>query len=185
MQLNRHNEQSHVHSTRSRNVKQFIDEILEKYRPRLTQQKINIETDLDTFDAEFHPSLLHSAAAALVENAIGSMPNGGEISVTLIDGKHQWELEVADSLGMAYNSFEKESEKPAKTLPVIIPFAETEKLRDAHRAAIAQGGQIQSWNCPQGGTANVLVIPRYRAQASRNQAAPDSHEQGQKHAENG
>jgi len=137
----------------------------------MKQQKIILETDLDTFDAFINPKLLHSAAAALVENAIEAMPNGGEISITLIDGKHQWELEVADSFGMAFNSFERKNQPTDDTLPVVIPFPQTERLRNAHRAAMAHGGQIQTWSCPQGGTAHVLVIPRRRVRPNPNKPA--------------
>ena len=166
MQLNRQKQTSNLGTSQSRNVEQFIRELVDVYRPKMTEQKIVLETDFDSFDACVSPSLLHSAAAALVENAIEAMPNGGEISITLIDGKFQWELEVADSLGMAFNSFERKTQKSDESLPVIIPFPETEKLRNAHRAAMQQGGQIQSWSCPQGGTAHVLVIPRQRVQSN-------------------
>lgn len=171
MQLNRHKQSFYVDLSQSRNVEQFISELVNVYRPRMTQQRIILETDFDTFDACVYPSLLHSAASALVENAIEAMPNGGEISITLIDGKYQWELEVADSLGMAFNSFERSTRNPDNSLPVVIPFPETEQLRNAHRAALKQGGQIQTWSCPQGGTAHVLVIPRKRVPA--NPVEPD------------
>jgi K+-sensing histidine kinase KdpD len=174
MQLNRP-KQTNISQTNTSespqpcNVEHLINQLVDEYRPRMTQRKINLETDFDTFDACVDPSLLHSAAAALVENAIEAMPNGGEISITLIDGKYQWELEVADSFGMAFNSFEQESQESDNSLPVVIPFPETERLRNAHRAAMAQGGQIQTWSCPQGGTAHVLVIPRQRVNSNPQQ----------------
>lgn len=171
MQLNRHEKTTNASSPQSRNVEQFISKLVNEYRPRMKLQKIMLETDFDTFDACINPNLLHSAAAALVENAIEAMPNGGEISITLIDGKYQWELEVADSLGMAYNSFERENQPTDDTLPVVIPFLQTEQLRNAHRAALAHGGQIQTWSCPQGGTAHVLVIPRLRVRPTPNNPA--------------
>ncbi len=168
MQLNRPQLASFFGSSQSHNVKQFINSLVDKYRPKMKEQQIILETDFDTFEACIHPALLHAAAANLVENAMEAMPHGGEISITLIDGRYQWELEVADSLGMAFNSIERRHEESDNNLPVVIPFPETEQLRNAHRAAIAHGGQIQTWSCPQGGTAHVLVIPRQRVQSSSN-----------------
>ena len=173
MQLNRQ-QSPKTGPSQSQNIEQYLNELVNKYRPRMKQQSIALETDFDNVDACVDPSLLHSAASALVENAIEAMPDGGEISITLIDGQHQFELEVADTLGMAYNSFERESQNSKNQLPVILPFPETEKLRDAHRAALQQGGQIQTWSCPQGGTAHVLVIPRrLRSNANRSSSNPD------------
>ena len=45
-------------------------------------------------------------------------------------------------------------------LPIIIPFPFNDSLRSAYRAALKHEGEIQSWDCPQGGRAYVLVIPR-------------------------
>lgn len=171
MKLDRHKQTTFNEPSQACNVEQLINEIVDEYRPRMTQKKINLEIDFDSIEACVDTRLLHSAAASLVENAIEAMPNGGEISITLIDGQYQWELEVADSLGMAFNSFEREN--PETRLPIVIPFPETERLRNAHRAAMAQGGQIQTWSCPQGGTAHVLVVPRRRV--TPNPQSPDHH----------
>lgn len=173
MQLNRQHRSSGSGPRQSQNVDQFIDGIVNDFRPRLEKQRIVLETDLDSVDACVDSALLHSAASALVENAIQSMPNGGEISITLIDGQHQWELEVADSLGMAFNPAEQSTKDSESDLPVIIPFPETENLRNAHRAALQHGGHIQTWSCPQGGTAHVLVVPRTPRNAP---AAPAQHQ---------
>lgn len=142
-------------------VNQIVDDLLEFNGPRLSRHNISIETDLEPTSALIDASVIQSAIQALLDNAIESMPDGGVLSATLINGKHQWEFEVADTSGIAYSSIESCTPTDETTrLPVVIPFPETDQLRDAYRSASKLGGQIQTWDCPQGGTAHVLVIPR-------------------------
>jgi len=39
-------------------------------------------------------------------------------------------------------------------------------LREVYAAADAHGGHVQTWNCPSGGTANVLIIPKLHRNAA-------------------
>ena len=176
MQLNRSRVLPESVVDHAQPVGQLIHDVLEQYRPQMAKRNVLLETDFDIFNAFVDPNQLHSIVAALVENALRQMTKGGEISVTLIDGKHQWELEVADSFGMAFSSFEstvneRQEIEGQEGLPLIIPFPETEELRTAHRVAIAQGAQIETWNCPQGGTAHVLTVPRIHKNQKRNAAS--------------
>ena len=155
-------------------VSDFVKTIVDSYQLALREKSITIETDLELVQTNFDGDIVDSVTRSLIENAMNKMPNGGVISLTLIDGNHQWELEVADSDGMAFNSFaeanlnidKSKQDRPLdltnaqQDLPVIIPFQETESLRRARSAAISLGGQIQIWDCPQGGTAHVFVAPK-------------------------
>lgn len=79
------------------------------------------------------------------------------MSVTLVDGNFQWELEVADSSnGEDWHTVVRENQD----LPRIVTDELDAHMSTAHQLAMSQGGQIQTWNCPQGGIANVLVIPK-------------------------
>lgn len=160
MQLNPEKQPPNLGLRQSRPVGPFITQVLESYQSTLHRHSISLELDFDPLVAWFDSSLVRKATQSLLDNAIASMPNGGEISITLIDGDHQWELEIADTKGMAFNSFQVESPNEDTDLPMIIPFPETELLRTAHRAALDHGGHVQTWNCPQGGTAHALVIPK-------------------------
>ncbi len=111
------------------------------------------------------PEVIHRAVANLIENAIDAMPKGGELLVTLVDCRHQWELEVADT-----SSIQEAGEIPAthdreptlkSELIRLQADGSPERLEIANSAAMVHGGQVQTWECPQGGTANVLVIPRF------------------------
>ena len=194
MQLNRSRVLPEGAIHHAQHVGQLIHDVLEQYRPQMAKKNVLLETDFDIFNAFVDPNQLHSIVAALVENALRPMTKGGEISVTLIDGKHQWELEVADSFGMAFSSFEPtvnedqvnedqvnedqvnedQVNEDHEGLPLIIPFPESEELRTAHRVAISQGAQIETWNCPQGGTAHVLTVPRIHKNQKRNAASSTS-----------
>lgn len=166
-------------SATTNSVSDFVKTIIDSYMPQLRHQSISIETDLESVKATFDGASVRSITNSLIENAINKMPNGGVISLTLIDGKHQWELEVADSEGMAFNDYgpampsnnglpllsfasSVKAESDKNKLPRIVPVSESESLRRAQLAATSIGGQIQIWDCPQGGTAHVFVAPKPR-----------------------
>jgi signal transduction histidine kinase len=160
MQLNRRRVLPEIDNSQAQNIGQLVHDILERYRLQMADKNILLETDFDTVEAFVATSKIQSIVTCLIENALEPMTRGGEISVTLIDGKYQWELEVADSFGMAFGNVDSTTHNADEMLPLIIPFPESQQLRDAHRAAISQGAQIEAWNCPQGGTAHVLTVPR-------------------------
>ena len=160
MQLNRRRVVPEVDQPQLKDIGQLTHEILDRYRPQMAGQNILLETDFDSVEALIATSKIHSIVTALIENALEPMSHGGEISVTIIDGKYQWELEVADSFGMAFGNADPLPRNSDEKLPTILPFPESQQLRDAHRTAISLGAQIETWNCPQGGTARVLTVPR-------------------------
>lgn len=162
MQLNRQNEQRKLRVNHSQSIGQVITDLLDTYQTLLLRKNISLVKDFDDIVAQFDVQLVSAATRALVDNSIQSMPLGGELSAILIDGKHQWELEIADTVWPSKNSIVRQMAADDSQPPAILPFPENEYLRAAHRAAIAHGGQVQTWNCPLGGTAHVLVIPKQR-----------------------
>ena len=167
MHLNPEKRPNQLRAGQRKSVANLVRELLDGYHTQFESRNIMLDVDFDPIESAFDDSLIRAATISLLENAIDSMPDGGELSVTLIDGNHQWELEVADTMGMAFNSFEQGSKTGSNEPPEVIPFPETDRLRTAHRAALAHGGQIQTWNCPQGGTAQVLVVPKPPEQINR------------------
>lgn len=136
-------------------VTQIIRDLLSTYEPLLSECKINLESDLDTVNTDMDQSMIESASRALLQNAIDGMPNGGELSVTLVNGPKSWELEVADN----------SPQIPTATMPRAATA--NRKLEIAKQIVKEQGGQFESWNCPLGGVAHVLVIPQYKARNKR------------------
>ena len=148
--------------------------IIQSYANEMNRRKISVEADLCSVTADVHRAVIHSAVSQMVENAIQCMPDGGQISITLIDGQYQWELEVADSVGeICERGSSTDATLPPKTQsnPTLRIYAPGGTLNRVRNAADVHGGQVQSWVCPQGGTANVLVIPRVATRGSSARAA--------------
>ena len=142
-------------------IDELTETILTKYEKQLQSFNIRVDKDLPSLSANIYPRFIHAAVSQLIENAIDQMASGGELNVTLVEGDRCWELEVADS--MSFPMFEDRGAaviSPVQSLPKIVAAEKRSRLELAHRAAQVHGGHVQSWDCPQGGTANVLVIPR-------------------------
>ncbi|MCH2182223.1 MAG: hypothetical protein MK108_09485 [Mariniblastus sp.] len=142
-------------------INHLTKDLVASFTSRFEKQNIRVETDLPEVTADVFPEVIHRAVANLIENAIDAMPKGGELLVTLVDCRHQWELEVADtsSLQESLSTF-PETEIDNEPIRLQADCA-PERLEIANSAAMVHGGQVQTWECPQGGTANVLVIPRF------------------------
>lgn len=163
MQLNRQNQARNrqlPQGQQAQSLEQVLTNLLDSYHATLRQNNISLVKDFDNVQTQIDESRISIAVRALVENAIQSMPLGGELSAILIDGSHQWELEIADTVWPSKHSVVRQMSVDDSQLPVILPFPENEYLRTAHRAALEQGGQIQTWKCPLGGTAHVLAVPK-------------------------
>lgn len=144
-------------------VNKVTQQVLASLAGKLKQKKINVDTDIEPVSAKIDKRSIHLAVTRLIENAVDSMPDGGCINVTLIDGPYQWELEVADSTGEIYGDQWKQKMEANdyvhnNNLARISP--ENPRLEAVRAVVSKHGGQIQSWVCPQGGAAHVLVIPR-------------------------
>lgn len=122
----------------------------------MKMRDVVIEADAAPLIADVDVGKVESALENLIEHAAATMPHGGEITVTLIDGNYQWELEVADTSN--FGAVDPVNARDG--LPQIIPEVIDRHLVNAHRLAMQQNGQIQTWNCPQGGVANVLIVPK-------------------------
>ena len=138
-------------------VSVLVQQVLQKLHPEMETRNVRIETDLSEDISTQQPETIRAAIRSLVRHALSVMPDGGEMSVTLVDGNFQWELEVADSSnGEDWHTVVRENQD----LPTIVTDELDAHMSAAHQLAMSQGGQIQTWNCPQGGIANVLVIPK-------------------------
>jgi len=89
------------------------------------------------------------------------MPNGGELEATLINAEHQWELEIADS-GKREKSEPIETKETDSELPRVVGVKRSPHIEVLNQLGILMNATIQSWNCPLGGTASVLVVPKMR-----------------------
>jgi len=154
--------QSDRKAARTVSIDSLTEAVLRRYNDRIESKNIRIEKELQSLTAAVFPAFIDSAVCKLIENAIESTPCGGELNVTLIDGEDCWELEVADSAIEVTRSNRGSALLPDQSLEVVAtgPVDKRARLEVIRRAATVHGGKIQTWDCPQGGTANVLVIPR-------------------------
>jgi signal transduction histidine kinase len=146
---------------RSFMVQDLLEEILDSIAPQLEAQRIEATLDVPphtvvTADRE----MLRRAVLNLVLNAVDAMPRGGELVVTSYEGRGGLELEIADSgPGLQQEDLER----------VFDPFYTTKPsgtglgLSIVHRIVEAHGGRVTAVNCPEGGAAFTIEIPRRRA----------------------
>jgi signal transduction histidine kinase len=142
-------------------VCELTEEIIESMAPQLTAQGVEVELDIPPhtlLDAD--REMMRRAILNLVLNALDAMPQGGDLVITAYDGPRALELEVADS-GPGIS----ETDKPR----LFEPFYSTKPtgtglgLAIVSHIAEAHGGSVTATNCPEGGAAFTLRIPRRRA----------------------
>jgi signal transduction histidine kinase len=143
-------------------LRELIDEVADPLRPQLEAQDVSLLIDVperQRVSADRH--MVRRAVLNLVLNAIDAMPDGGELVITACETTGGWELEIADGgpglpCNLQHSIFE--------------PFVSTKSngtglgLAVVHRVAEAHGGSITAMNCPEGGAAFLLRIPRQRVQ---------------------
>jgi signal transduction histidine kinase len=145
-------------------VGDLVNEVCESLEPQLEAQMILVDVDVPpntllTADRE----MFRRAILNLVLNAIDAMRGGGELVITSYDGPRGFELEVADSgPGLTEEQKRKAFE----------PFYSTKQngtglgLSIVYHVAEAHGGTVTATNCPEGGAAFTIKIPRRAMRAA-------------------
>jgi signal transduction histidine kinase len=145
-------------------VGDLVEEICESLGPQMEAQRIDVDIDVPpntllTADRE----MFRRALVNLVLNSIDAMPDGGELVITSYDGNKGFELEVADS-GPGLSDEEKRR--------AFEPFYSTKQngtglgLAIVYHVAEAHGGTVTAMNCPEGGAAFTIRIPRRTLRAA-------------------
>ena len=135
----------------------FVRQVVSEYRNTCESKNVNLLLDLEEVSAPYDRKLVHHAVAAMVENAIEAMPQGGELEATLVNAEFQWELEIADS---GTCDVQDESTENDQELPRVIGVDTNAHLGKLNQLSILMNATVQSWNCTLGGTAHVLVVPK-------------------------
>ena len=143
---------------RTFSVSALVDEVCESLRPHLNAQAIQVDADVPpgaqlTADRE----MLRRALLNLLLNAIDVMAEGGDLVITSVESSQGFELEVADSgPGLPQEQLAR----------LFDPFYSTKAtgtglgLAIVQRIAEAHGGRVTAANCPEGGAAFTIQIPR-------------------------
>jgi signal transduction histidine kinase len=142
----------------------LVSEVCESLEPQLEAQMIDVDVDVPpntllTADRE----LIRRALVNLVLNAIDAMPDGGSLVITSYDSARGFELEIADSgAGLSDEAKRRAFE----------PFYSTKQngtglgLAFVQHVAEAHGGSVTAANCPDGGAAFTIKIPRRTMRAA-------------------
>jgi signal transduction histidine kinase len=145
-------------------VGDLVNEVCESLEPQLEAQMIDVDIDVPpntllTADRE----MFRRAILNLVLNAIDAMRGGGELVITSYEGTRGFELEVADN-GPGLTDEQKRK--------AFEPFYSTKQngtglgLSIVYHVAEAHGGTVTAMNCPDGGAAFTIKIPRRTMRAA-------------------
>ena len=141
----------------------FVRQVVSGYRNTCETKNVSMVLDLEEVTAPYDRKLVHKAVVAMVENAIDAMPEGGELEATLVNAEYQWELEIADSGKSSDETYESPTpvgDTVNDGLPRILGTETNVHMGVLNQLSILMNATVQSWNCPLGGTAHVLVVPK-------------------------
>jgi signal transduction histidine kinase len=145
-------------------VGDLVNEVCESLGPQLEAQMIDVDIDIPpntllTADRE----MIRRAVLNLMLNAIDAMPRGGNLVITSYDDARGFELEIADSgPGLTEEAKRRAFE----------PFYSTKQngtglgLAVVYHVAEAHGGTVTAMNCPEGGAAFTIKLPRRAMRAA-------------------
>jgi signal transduction histidine kinase len=137
---------------------ELVEEVCQPLESRLAAQAIQTIVDIpssETVTAD--RELLKRAVRNLLLNAIDAMPKGGLLVVTSAAGPQAIELEVADT---GPELSEQERQQAFELLPSAQRGGTGWGLAVVRRIAELHGGDVTATNCPDGGAAFTLRIPR-------------------------
>lgn len=136
----------------------LVDDVVQSIAPQLEAQHIDVEIDVPPNTLVYADrEMIRRALLNLVLNAMDAMPRGGELVVTSFNGARGFEIEVADS-GPGLTRDQRKR--------VFEPFYSTKEsgtglgLSVVTHVAEAHGGEVFAENCPEGGAAFTIRIPR-------------------------
>jgi signal transduction histidine kinase len=142
----------------------LVADVLASLQPQLTAQRIAVSVDVPPgIVVSADPDMFRRALLNLALNAVDAMPDGGELTVTAVEAQGGFELEVADSGGGLSDDVKRHAFEPfftTKSGGTGLGLAIVQRIAEAH------GGQVRAQNCPEGGAAFTLRLPRWRREAA-------------------
>ena len=136
----------------------IVHDILESLAPQLAAQRINAEVDVSPRVFVWADGdMLRRAVLNLVLNALDVMSDGGDLTITCVETARGVELEIADSGPGLTDDVRGQIFEPfftTKSGGTGLGLAIVQRIVEAH------GGSVAACNCPQGGAAFTIAIPR-------------------------
>ncbi|HIA19064.1 MAG TPA: HAMP domain-containing histidine kinase [Planctomycetaceae bacterium] len=145
-------------------VLQLVEEVCDALQSRLGAHNIEVELDIpETTTIWGDATMIRHALFNLVLNAIDAMPATGQLQITSWSGPCGLELEVADSgAGIDTNNCNQLFDATYTTKGE----GRGQGLMLVKKVVGLHGGQVSVSNCPQGGAAFTMHLPRQAAQAA-------------------
>lgn len=145
-------------------IRQLVEEIRDLHDQRLGAQAIQLSIDVPLGETVLADcEMLRRCLANMIRNALDAMPHGGELVITSYNGPAGFELEVADSGPGIDAEIRRRAFEPFFSTK---PGGTGLGLAIAARIAEAHGGRVTAQNCPEGGAAFTLRIPRQALEAA-------------------
>jgi signal transduction histidine kinase len=142
----------------------LLQEIREELEPQLEAQSVDVIVDTNPATMiKADRQMVRRSIANLILNGLDVMPSGGRIVVTSYETASAVEIEVADS-GPGFSK-----EVAARMFD---PFFTTKNtgtglgLAIVQRVAEVHDGWLTAINCPEGGAAITLALPKYTMEAA-------------------
>ena len=142
-------------------LRELVEEVCRPLESRFSDQAIQVIIDIPAnLSIAADRELLGRALRNLVQNAVEAMPNGGTLEATSVVAAEAIELEIADT-GPALS--EEQLHQAFELLPTAKRGGTGWGLAVVQRISELHGGQVTAANCPDGGVAFTLRIPRRAA----------------------
>jgi signal transduction histidine kinase len=142
-------------------LRKLVEEVAESLASFCKDQAIDITLDVPAnLIATGDRRLIHRAAEHLMLGAIAAMPHGGSLWVTSAAGPDAVELEIADTGPTLSDEGRRHAFDPSGASE---RGAAGWELAMVHHIAKIHGGSVTAANCPEGGVAFTLRIPRRAA----------------------
>lgn len=139
-------------------VRTLVEEVVSSLRPQFAAQGIRLRLDVpQSTVVAVDREALKRAVLNLVLNSLDAMPQGGELDVTAVEGRDAVELEIADSGPGLSEEARRRAFEPfftTKSSGIGLGLAIVYRLVESH------GGNVIACNCPEGGAAFTIRLPR-------------------------
>jgi signal transduction histidine kinase len=145
-------------SWESLSLRELVDEVVASLASRFAAQAIDVTIDVPLdHRISGQGELLRRAVENLMLNAVDAMPDGGSLLATSAADGHAIELEVADS---GPTMSDEQRQEAFQLMPAAQRGGTGWGLAVVRRIAELHGGCVTVANCPEGGVAFTLRVPR-------------------------
>lgn len=143
-------------------LRALVTDLLDSLTPQLAAQGVSTTVNVaGSLLVSADREALRRAVLNLVLNAVDAMPEGGTITITAVQLRDAVEIEIADDGPGLSEEAKRRAFEPfftTKSNGIGLGLAIVYRLVESH------GGEVSARNCPEGGAAFTIRLPRRAAQ---------------------